>query len=103
MVSSDGRRTLRLDARPVASDAGWSISLQCRAEELTLSKRVVVYERVLLRKRRVGEAAHIQTTLQREELRVGTEGDVNVHGGSVLPRSPKSTADQDVSQRRGLR
>jgi hypothetical protein len=71
-------RQLALEATPEPNGWGWSIRLPVRAEQLTVTKQVVVRERVVLRRREVSEVAHLDTTVRREELRIQREGDVAV-------------------------
>jgi stress response protein YsnF len=71
-------RQLALEATPEPSESGWSIRLRVRAEQLTITKQVVVRERVVLRRRELSEVAHLDTTVRREELRVEREGDVAI-------------------------
>jgi uncharacterized protein (TIGR02271 family) len=73
----------RREGLPVEADCtsvagGWVVRLPVRAEQVTVTTELVVYERVLVRRRRVGEIARIETEVRREELRAITEGEVNV-------------------------
>ena len=69
MVWTDGRRQLPLEASPARWN-GWAIRLPCRSEELTIGKRVVVYERVSVRKRQLGEMVRLDASVRREQLRM---------------------------------
>ena len=63
---------LPLDARRSSSGPGWAVRLPVRAEVVTVSKAVVVYETVVVRRRVVPELARVQTEIRRERLRVDT-------------------------------
>jgi hypothetical protein len=74
-----------LPTEGTVSSAGgaWLVRLPVRAEQPTLTKEVVVYERVLVRRRRVDEIVRIETEVRREELRAIAEGDVSVRENAL--------------------
>jgi uncharacterized protein (TIGR02271 family) len=71
-------RQLALEAMPEPAGSGWSIRLRVRAEQVRITKQVVVRERVVLRRRELSEVASLDTSVRREELRIDREGQVEV-------------------------
>ena len=71
---------LPLEASRTPIGLGWTIRLPVRAEHVTITKEVVVREAVVLRRREVDDVARLDATVRREELRVETEGEVEVKG-----------------------
>ena len=71
-------RRLSLGATRSRSDQGWVIRLPVRAEEVTVTKQVVIYERVVLRRREIGDIAPVEATVRRERLQAATAGPVEV-------------------------
>ena len=69
---------LPIEAAPEFADHAWSVRLPVRAEQITVSKQVVVRERVSLSRRRVDEIARVEAELRRQELRITTSGPVEV-------------------------
>jgi stress response protein YsnF len=74
------------------------IRLPVRAEEVTVTKEVVVRERVVLRRREADDIEHVEATVRWERLQVATAGPVEVVevveddlGGT---RGPKPTGDR---------
>ena len=67
-----------LEVARAPSGQGWVIRIPVRAERVTLSKQVVVRERVVIRQREVREIAQLDATVRREQLRVETEGQAKV-------------------------
>ena len=68
------------------------IRLPVRAEEVTVTKQVVIYERVVLRRREIGDIAPVEATVRRERLQVATAGQVDIvevaedaRGGAPAP------------------
>jgi stress response protein YsnF len=51
-------------------ESGWSIRLPLRCEEVRLEKRTVVGERVVIRRARVPDVARVQSSVNREQLRI---------------------------------
>ena len=45
---------------------------------MTVTREVVVRERVVLRRREIGDIAPVEATVRRERLQVGTTGPVDV-------------------------
>jgi stress response protein YsnF len=54
------------------------IRLPVRAEDVTVTKEVVVRERVVLRRREIGDIARVEATVRRERLQAATAGPVEV-------------------------
>jgi stress response protein YsnF len=54
------------------------MQLRVRAEEVSVTKQVVVRDRVVLRRRQVGDVARVEETIHREQLQLSTEGQVRV-------------------------
>src|SRR5438128_7448498 len=75
-LASGGRRTLPLEAVPYGSPQGWAVRLAVRAEQVTVSKDVVVRERAVVRRAEVADVAQVGAEVRREELRTSTEGAV---------------------------
>jgi len=70
---------------PAADDDGrvqtlpdGSISIPVYREELVVTKRTVLAERVIIRKEAVTELQRVQAELRREHVEIETEGDVDV-------------------------
>jgi uncharacterized protein (TIGR02271 family) len=76
--SAGGRNTLPLEAVPISTAHGWSIRLPVHAERVTVSKDVVVRERVVVCRRELADVAHVHAEVRREELRTSTEGEIEV-------------------------
>lgn len=72
---------LPLQARIETSLLGTTVRLPVRAEHVTIEKRPVVVEEVVVRTTQVQEEARLTDTVRREELRVETEGDLIAHPG----------------------
>jgi uncharacterized protein (TIGR02271 family) len=69
---------LPIEGTPTFADNAWSVRLPVRAEQITISKQVVVRERVRLERRRVEEVARVDAVLRHEELRTTTSGAVAI-------------------------
>jgi uncharacterized protein (TIGR02271 family) len=69
-------RVLPLEGAPARVEGGWRISLPVRAEQVTLSKDTFVIERVVVRKRHIGEVRRAEAELRREQLVTSRQGDV---------------------------
>jgi stress response protein YsnF len=78
------------------------IRLPVRAEEVTVTKQVVMYERVVLRRREIGDIAPVEATVRRERLQVATAGPVEVVEGAEddLGGTRGPTRTGDPGQRR---
>ena len=59
-----------LEARIERTAGGWSIRVPVRREEVTVDKRTVVAERVVIRRSAVEDVRHVDASLKRERLRV---------------------------------
>ena len=75
-LATGGRRTLPLAAVPATSPRGWAVRLAVRAEQVTVSKDLVVRERAVVRRAEVAVVAHVDAEVRREELQTSTEGAV---------------------------
>ena len=71
-------RMLPLEATRTVDGKGWLIRLPVRAEHVTVSKKVVVCERVSVRRQLVPELARVEAEIRRERLRLDTTGDAHV-------------------------
>ena len=76
MTAASANSGLPLEGVPASAEGSWSIRLPVRAEQVTLSKEVVVRERVVVHRRRIEEMARIEADLRREELRTTKQGHV---------------------------
>jgi uncharacterized protein (TIGR02271 family) len=72
---SVGERLLPLESSYAPAERGWSVRLPVRAEQISVAKQTVVYERVVVRRREIADEAHLQADVRREELRIAEEGD----------------------------
>jgi hypothetical protein len=91
---------LPLDAVRERAEQGWVVRIPVRAEHVTVSKVVVITERIVLRRNRVGDVAHVAAVVQREQLRIETEGQVSM---TAYPESDVSLRDTDrLAARQGL-
>jgi uncharacterized protein (TIGR02271 family) len=54
------------------------VRLQVRAEHVEVRKQIVVYERVLVRRRELDSTARVEARVSREELRVELDGETSV-------------------------
>lgn len=85
-TSEDGsatRRVLPLGAQIETTDRGWRLRLRVRAEDVSVSKRTIVAEEVLVRIRPIADVARVRETIRREELRIET--DENLHADVTQP------------------
>ena len=71
--ATDGLRQLSLEASPIPRNGGWVIRVPVRAEHVTVDKKRVVYERVIVRRVHTDAVHHVDATVRREELRVDVE------------------------------
>jgi stress response protein YsnF len=71
-------RHLTLDASRMGSAQGWSVRVPVRAEQVHVSKQVVVRERVTVRRKAIGDVAHLEDEVRREVLDIDTASAVNV-------------------------
>jgi hypothetical protein len=65
---------LPLDALCERSQGGWTVRLRVHAEHITITKEVVVTERVVLRRNQIDDVLHIGAVVQREQLQVEADG-----------------------------
>jgi uncharacterized protein (TIGR02271 family) len=72
------QKALPLEAARSAADQGWLIRLPVRAEQVRVSKDVIVRERVVIRRQVVTDVARAQAGVSREWLRVGPQGGVAI-------------------------
>jgi uncharacterized protein (TIGR02271 family) len=63
--------------RPIDTTEGETIEVPVREEQVEVEKRPVVYEEVGVGKRTTRDTEQVSGTVQREELRVDRQGDVN--------------------------
>ena len=79
-----------VERRPAHGDIGDSeeIRVPLREEQVQVEKQTVVSEELSVGKRPVQETEQVSGTIRREEARVETEGDVDIHGHE--PRRDRS-------------
>lgn len=83
---SVAREEVTIDRRPVerrpseepVGAGGESISVPVMEEQVSVEKRPVVTEEITIDKRQVQDTETVSATIQREEARVETKGDVSV-------------------------
>jgi hypothetical protein len=93
-------RLLPLEAVRDRSDKGWVVRLRVGAEHVTVRKAVVASERVVLRQAVVDDVVRLDAVVQREQLRLDTEGSVQMTDsaleepseGDGVPQHPKQVA-----------
>jgi stress response protein YsnF len=73
--SAGPSRQLVLEATLEPAGWGLDIRLPVRAEHVTITKEVVVHERVVLWRREMSEVVRLDTTVRREELRIEGQGE----------------------------
>jgi stress response protein YsnF len=78
---------LPLGASPLPRERGWTIRLRVRAEQIEVEKRIVVRERVAVRRAAVDGSVHLKTHIRREVLKVQADGQAE--------SSPPLRADAD--------
>ena len=76
---------LPLNAAQERLGEGWLLRLPVRAEHVTLSREVVSYERIVLRRVKVDDETHVEAVVQRELLRVETLGQARISGSEAFP------------------
>jgi len=82
--------------RPIDPSTSQTIEVPLREERVEVEKQPVVYEEVGVGKRQVVENKHVAETVRREELRVDTDGNVNVAGaGAASTASATHAGDWD--------
>lgn len=74
------RHQLNLEGRIESLPGRFMVVLPVRAEHVTVEKRPVVFEEVVVRRQHVQDVERVTDTARREELRVDLEGDVRVTG-----------------------
>jgi uncharacterized protein (TIGR02271 family) len=106
---------LPLDATRERWADGWVFRMRVHAERVTVSKEVVVSQRIDLRRNVVDDVVHVETRVDREQLQVETEGQVEITDSGdrvreadrqLTPNSPRTTSDRSeglskASTRRG--
>jgi uncharacterized protein (TIGR02271 family) len=66
-------------ADEVLKDGG-TLRIMLREEHVRIEKQPVVKEEILISKRQIQEARHLEETLRREEAHIERAGEVNIHG-----------------------
>jgi hypothetical protein len=69
---------LPLESSEVRSDRGWSVRLPVRAEQVSVDKQVVVYERVQVGRHEVQDQVRLHANIRKEELRVAADDNARV-------------------------
>ncbi|MDQ6673914.1 MAG: YsnF/AvaK domain-containing protein [Chloroflexota bacterium] len=92
------QRSLELESTPTTSERGWSVRLPVRAEHISVDKQVVVYERVLVRRREIEDLAQVQGTVRKEEPRVTVDRDSlpGPHPDVSPRRHPQGGVEDDL-------
>jgi len=80
------REEVVIERRPVSGqevaadelEAGQEIRIPVREEQVKVEKQAVATEEVSVGKRRVQDTQHVDETLRKEQIKVDTEGNVNV-------------------------
>jgi uncharacterized protein (TIGR02271 family) len=103
------REELVIERRPAGEQAaasgeireGEELRIPLMEEEVIVQKRPVVREEVAIGKREVASTERVAETVRHEELRVGSEGDVNITTGTPGARpaysGPERRRRTDVS------
>ena len=73
-----GERPLPLESTRTGAGVDWRIRLPVRAENISVTKELVVYERATVRRDQLHDHARVEESIRRERLALATEGDVNV-------------------------
>jgi len=61
---------LSLEASSIRGDGGYIARLPVRAEDITVEKRTVIYERVAVKRHGVPDVEQLDASVRREKLRV---------------------------------
>lgn len=67
------RRVLPLGGQIETVERGWRLRLPVRAEEVSVSKRTIVVEEVIVRTKPLADVARVRETVRREEPRVDSD------------------------------
>lgn len=81
----DREQVLPLEAKVQSLNERWVIHLPVRREQVVVSKRPVVVERVLVHRHREEDVVYAHDTVRREKLRLETEGEVDLR----QPKAPR--------------
>jgi len=84
--------------RPIEDDRDTVIEVPVREERVEVEKQPVVYEEVGVGKQQVVRTEQVSDTVRREELRVGTEGNVEVSGARGQSAPGATTQTQGWAQ-----
>jgi stress response protein YsnF len=98
--------SLSLEAHQESSPSGWTCVLPLRAEQITVEKRLVIRERIVVRTQAVEGTVRIEDAIQREQLQVSTDGQVQVvHADAAEPATPETpvTPPAGAPRWRGVR
>ncbi|MDQ3811969.1 MAG: DUF2382 domain-containing protein [Chloroflexota bacterium] len=93
VADAPAARQLPLETTPLRVGDGWVIRLRVRAEEVSVSRETVVRERVVLRRREVDDLTRVQESVQREQLQLATEGELDVTEVVVEERPTRRPSD----------
>jgi uncharacterized protein (TIGR02271 family) len=102
------REELVIERHPATGDRdasgtigqGEEIRVPLREEEVDVQKRAKVREEVSIGKRQVQDTEHVSDTVRREELQVGSDGDVNLRTSGTPRRGAFTGKDRRRSQDR---
>lgn len=81
--------------------AGETYSIPVREEQVTTEKRPIEREEVVFGKRGVADTEHVTDTVQREELHIEREGDVDIQERD-RDRERRGVRDRDMNRERGV-
>jgi uncharacterized protein (TIGR02271 family) len=81
---------LPLQATQTRTEQRWTVRLPVRAEQVNVSKQVVVRERVLVHRRAIEDVARVEGQVSREVLRLETQGEVEVGMDRQSDTPPRS-------------
>lgn len=77
---------LPLEAMQSRTDQRWTVRLPVRAEQVSVSKQVIVRERVVVHRRTVEDVARVDGQVSREVLRLETESEVELESIDAATR-----------------
>ena len=101
-AGAPGPFPLPLEAVGERSAQGFGVRMRVRAEHVTVSKAVVVSERVVVRRLVVGDVAHVAGVVRREQLRLETRGRIAELGQAETWADREAPAQEHVAARHGL-
>lgn len=73
-----GERPLALESARTGVGVHWGVRLPVRAESITVTKELVVYERATVHREQLRDLARVEGSVRRERLAVAAEGHADV-------------------------